>query len=313
MDNGKMKHTSREHKVTSLIVLALVMICLLPSPISAHPGSGIAVDRRGQVYFLDTGSGLWKIDTDGQVTQLSKIKFHHLALDANGLFINGKLPSSVGTGLDWEILKVGADPTILLSSDWPIAMAHDGSLYYQSGSRGHLRIMRSWPSGRTTVFANLPAMTSGQPLADVNGLTVNPDGSLYYTESSAIRRITPRGLVQTVVAVPALIGAPSIPGTAQHPYLREFAVDPLGIIYVADNGDACVLKITPRGKISTLVQTESPWSPTGVALFGSDIYVLEYLHTARDVRSDWLPRVRKITPDGKSTIIVTVDQMPGAR
>src|SRR5215467_8279396 len=117
-------------------------------------------------------------------------------------------------------------------------MGRDGSLYYQSGSRGHLRIMRSLPSGETTVFANLPAMTSGQPLADVNGLAVGPDGSLYYTEHGAIRRITPRGLVRTVVKVPAPVGAPSIPGTAQHPYLREFAVDARGTIYVADNGDA---------------------------------------------------------------------------
>ena len=84
-------------------------------------------------------------------------------------------------------------------------------------------------------------------------------------------------------------------------------------MYVADSGDARVLKISPRGKITTLLQTQSPWSPTGVALFGGDVYVLEYLHTERDVRSDWLPRIRKITPDGKSTIIMTVDQMPGAR
>ena len=42
-------------------------------------------------------------------------------------------------------------------------------------------------------------------------------------------------------------------------------------------------------------------------------YVWTRLHTARDVRLDWLPRVRKITADGKSVIIATVDQMPGAR
>jgi hypothetical protein len=84
-------------------------------------------------------------------------------------------------------------------------------------------------------------------------------------------------------------------------------------MYVADTGDARVLKITPRGDITTLVQIESPWSPTAVALFGNDVYVLEFLHTVRDVRRDWLPRVRKITPDGKSTTIVTIDKMPGAR
>jgi len=84
-------------------------------------------------------------------------------------------------------------------------------------------------------------------------------------------------------------------------------------MYVADTGDARVLKITPKGQITTLVQTQSPWSPTAVALFGSDVYVLEFLHTVSDVRRDWLPRVRKITSDGNSTIIMSVDRMPGAR
>ena len=82
---------------------------------------------------------------------------------------------------------------------------------------------------------------------------------------------------------------------------------------VADNGDARVLKITPHGEVTTLLQTESPWSPTGVALFGNDVYVIEFLHTANDVRREWMPRVRKIAPDGKSVIIATVEQMPGAR
>jgi hypothetical protein len=43
------------------------------------------------------------------------------------------------------------------------------------------------------------------------------------------------------------------------------------------------------------------------------LYVLEFTHDAGDDRTTWMPRVRKITPDGRSTIIVTVDQMPGAR
>jgi hypothetical protein len=41
-----------------------------------------------------------------------------------------------------------------------------------------------------------------------------------------------------------------------------------------------VLKITPDQKITTLAQTQSPRSRTGVTLLGSDVYVLEFLHTA---------------------------------
>jgi sugar lactone lactonase YvrE len=169
------------------------------------------------------------------------------------------------------------------------------------------------PSGNTSVLAVLPRTVKGEPLPHINGITAGPDGSLYYTENTAIRRITAQGNVSTIVTVPALINGPSIPATDIHPYLRGLAVDAQGVMYVADNGDARVLKITPSGRITTLVQTRSPWAPTAVALFGDDLYVLEFLHTPRDVRRDWLPRVRKITANGKSTIIVTVDRMPGAR
>ncbi|HSE25012.1 MAG TPA: hypothetical protein VLB68_25350, partial [Pyrinomonadaceae bacterium] len=269
----------------------------------------IAVDRSGQVYFLDTGSGLWRIDTRGNLTHLSKTLFHWLAIDGNDRFAHSRLPS----GALGDILRVGTKPTLLLSSDYPIAIGQDGNLYYPSrGPGGEMRIMRLHPSGATSLLTILPATAAG-PLPHINGLTVGSDNSLYYTESSAIRRISAHGQVSTVATVRALADGPSIPGTDQHPYLRGLSVDASGVIYVADSGDARMLKITPDGTVTTLLQLQSPWSPTGIALFGSDVYVLEFLHTARDVRRDWMPRVRKISSDGKSSIIATVNRMPGAR
>ena len=205
------------------------------------------------------------------------------------------------------------NPTLLISTDFPIAVGQDGNLYYPSGRPGHLQLMRATPSGATSVFATLPLTVTGQPLPYIGGLIGGPDGSLYYTEDSAIKRITPQGRIGTAVTIRAPARAPSVPATDQHPYLRGLAVDARGVMYVADTGDTRVLKITATGEITTLLETQTPWSPTAVAVFGNDVYVLEFLHTTRDVRRDWLPRVRKIAANGKSTIIVTVDQMPGAR
>jgi DNA-binding beta-propeller fold protein YncE len=291
------------------LVLILAAASILSASAIAHPGSGIAADRLGQIYFLDTGSGLWKIDLRGRLTHLSSTLFHWLAIDANNRFANTQLLS----GALGEILRVGTKPTVLLSSDYPIAIGNDGNLYYPSGSSGDLRIMKMIPSGVKSVLAKLPATVKGKPLPHIGGIVAGPDGSLYYTEDTAIRRITQQGRISTVATVRALVNGPSIPATDQHPYLRGLAVDARGVIYVADSGGARVLKITPSGHSSMLLQTESPWSPTGVALFGGNVYVLEFLHTSRDVRRDWLPRVRKIGSDGKSTIIATVDEMPGAR
>ena len=285
----------------------VVAICFLSTSILAHTGSGIAVDRLGQVYFLDTGSGLWRIDTQGKLTKLSGLLNHWLTIDASNRFARSPLPR----GAWGEITRVSADPTLLISTDYPITTGQDGNLYYPS--RPPLRIMRMLPSGESSVLAALPDSPAEGPLPHINGITAGPNGSIYYTENYVIRRISAQGSVSIVATVPALVGGPSIPGTDQHPYLRGLAVDTNGVMYVADNGDARVLRITPDGKMTTLVQTKSPWSPTAVALFGSDVYVLEFLHTVKDVRRDWLPRVRKISSDGKSKIIMTVDRMPGAR
>src|SRR5438045_4502888 len=163
------------------LVPILIATCLLSASINAHPGAGIAVDRLGQVYFLDTGSGLWKIDTRGKLTKLSGLKPHWLAIDTNNRFANTPLP----TGALGEISRVGDSPTfLLLSTDWPIAIGQDGNLYYQSGRPGDLRLMRTTPDGAMSVFATLPKTVKGEPLPHISGIVAGPDSALYYPAES---------------------------------------------------------------------------------------------------------------------------------
>jgi sugar lactone lactonase YvrE len=293
------------------IALVFAAACLLATSALAHPGSGILVDRLGQIYFIDTGSGLWKIDTRGAVSHLSPLRNHWIALDADNRFAQARLPTDPGR--DWVLTAAGSNPTMIISTDFPIVMGQDGTLYHPSARETNVRIMRTTAEGRTTPLVTLPRSVAGEALGWINGLTTGPGGSLYYTEDNAVRRITSSGAVSTVATVTPLPKAPGIPGIEERPYLRGLKVDANGIVYVADNADARVLKITSDGKVTTLLQLESPWAPTDVAIFGDLVYVLEYLHTPGDDRLQWMPRVRKITPDGKSTIIMTIDQMPGAR
>jgi sugar lactone lactonase YvrE len=293
------------------MTLGLAVVCSFPTAFFAHPGSGIAVDRLGQIFFLDTGSGLWKIDTRGGLSHLSPLRNHWLAIDADNGFDQARLPTD--SGRDWVITAVGSDPTILLSTDFPLVTGPGGDLFYPSVRESRVRLLRTKPTGSTSTFATLPRSIAGPSLAWINGMGTGPDGSIYYSENNAVRRITAQGRVSTIAVVPRLVNGPAIPGTEERPYLRGLKVSPGGTVYVADAGDARVLKITPDGKIATLVQLESPWAPTDVAIFGDIVYVIEFLHTSSDERLEWMPRIRKVTPDGRSSIILTVDQMPGAR
>jgi len=100
------------------------------------------------------------------------------------------------------------------------------------------------------VVATLPATVKGEPLLCIGGITDGPDRARYYAEDSAIRRIDAQGDVSTVVAVSARVDGPSIPGMDERPYLRGLAVNDRGVAYVADAGDARVLKVTPDASVS---------------------------------------------------------------
>jgi hypothetical protein len=45
-----------------------------------------------------------------------------------------------------------------------------------------------------------------------------------------------------------------------------------------------------------------------VAVSAGGVYVLEYIHTAGDDRNEWLPRVRKISADGRVETVATIDR-----
>lgn len=288
-----------------ILLTTLVMVAVFSRSIMAHPGSGIVVDRRGEVYFLDTGSGVWKIDLQGKLTHLPGPRFHWMTVDADDCFSTTHLP----TGARGDITRVGATPTLLVASDFPIAIGANGNLFYPSYVSGSgLQLMELTPGDRTTVLTNLSA-AGNRDLKWLNGLAPGSDGSLYYTEDNAIRRISSRGEVSTVVGNLKLATCVSIPGTTR-PMLRGLATDSHGTIFVAASGCGSLLKVSARGDVTILHQLQSPWTPTAVALFGRNIYVLEYLQTAASMepedRSAWLPRVRKITADGRTRIIASI-------
>lgn len=293
------------------IFIAIITIMLLfdANEVVAHPGSGIVVDRQGNIYFVDTGSGVWKIDRNGKLTRLSGPAYHWMAIDVDGRLANVTLPY-FSSG-DATVARVGVNPTLLLSSDFPITVGRDGSLYYPWLRDGEpLKVFRLAPSGTTAIHQALPTNTEGGALRWLNGIVAAPDGSVYYTENRAVRRITPEGKLTTVADIVTVSGCDSVPGVGADPgpYLRGLDVDAQGTVYVAATGCGAVLKITTDKKVTTVLRTSSPWSPTGVAVLGTDLYVLEYLHTEGDNRRDWLPRVRKLTSDGHVVTVATIDR-----
>jgi hypothetical protein len=278
---------------------ALLLLCLagfLPTPVLAHPGTGIVVDRLGQIYFVDMVSGVWRLDAHGALTHMPGPAFHWLALDASNRFAATRLP----TGPTGDIARLGSDPTLLLASDVPIAMGPDGSLYFPSHGSGPVVIQRLTAAGGRSTVASLRG-----PIRDLNGLAVGPDGSIYYTENDAVRRVSPEGKTLTIAEHISIAGCPAT-RAGGGPLLRGLDVDRTGTIYVAATACRGVIEISPRGRITVLPQLVDAWSPTGVVLSGSELFVLEYADPDTDDRARMLPRIRKIVADGSTAVVVTL-------
>ena len=286
------------------MVLFVFLQLLVSANTLAHPGSGIVVDKYGQIYFTDTGKGVWKIDTQGKLTYLPAQKFHWMSIDVMGNFAES--PKNFGQYFE-RVTPQSTKPALIMCSDFPLVVGKDGNIYYADTRPGSAKIIKRTPDGKESVLAD------NKIFAFISGIAAGADGSLYITEASnananTIRKITMSGTVTTLAT---FVGksAKDLPLETVPSYCRGLVADPAGNLYVAATGSRSVLRITPQGKVTTFLQTANPWTPTGVATFQGEVYVLEWHDVSpenSEVRIAYIPRVRKIGLDGKETTIVTV-------
>jgi len=172
-----------------LVLIACISIIVVNLGLT-HPGSGISTDGSGTVYFVDTGSGVWKLENDVLLTKLAGPAVHWLAYDKNNRLAGIDLPSFPRGGA-----KVSRTPEhLLLSSDFPVAIAQDGALLYPwQADDGRLTIFRLDPSGKTIEFAPVPKQRNGGDLLWINGITQGKDGSVYYTNNNTVTKVTQLG------------------------------------------------------------------------------------------------------------------------
>jgi hypothetical protein len=300
-------------------ISAILTICgVFVTSSLAHPGSGIVVDQKGRVFFLDTGdpdvrlSGcIWEIEKEGKLNCFHRGGAHWLALDEKGKYSGEDLRKwwEKRITMNFERVPLPDSKAALLQADGaPFVVDRDGHLYW---AKGNLEIAKLSPDGRVTSLApSLKEIT--ERLGGIKGLASGPDGLLYASCPSAVLKIKLDGTVTTLVNPIVLKDCeqdlPTGTPKSQMPYLRGLAVDRRGTVYTAATGCRSVLKITSNGEVTTILKAERPWSPTGVAVFDEDVYVLEYTN-ANGARSEgWLPRVRKLGRDGKVTVLASISK-----
>ena len=164
------------------------------------------------------------------------------------------------------------------------------------------------PVGTVTTFAGGVSGSTDGTGADARfkrpqGVAVDGDGNVYVADSEnyTIRKITPAGVVTTLAGTAGSQGSADGTGAdARFYHPVGVAVDGDGNLYVTEDYNHTIRKITPAGEVTTLVgaATESGFSdgrgplarlyaPYGVAVDGGgNVYVADYANHA----------IRKVTP-----------------
>lgn len=280
-------------------IILLTILSVASFTAAAHPSSGIVVDAQGNVFFQDgIARTIWKIDAQGKVTaHYDKLGGHWLALDAQG-----KLART-----DLKLVERIAPALIVADGGAPITINTDGHLYYgldvSSPGRVSVGLTRIFSDGRQEPFA--PGLAKSIEALGITGLANGPEGTLYAACLTGVWKVKPDGTF-TLLVNPVLMkdcdqDAPTV-------FLRGLDVDSRGTIYAAATGCRGVVKITADGKVETVLKAERPWSPTGIAVRGDEVYILEYTNANGAAGEGWLPRVRKLGRDGKVTTLATITQ-----
>ncbi|MEP7116740.1 MAG: hypothetical protein ABI880_04120 [Acidobacteriota bacterium] len=272
--------------------------------------SGSAVDAQGNAYLVDTlNFTIRKVTPAGVVTTL-----------AGTAGVSG---SADGTGTNAQF-RFTSDPD-------PIGIAIDGGGNLYVADTANYTIRKITPAGVVTTFAGTAGQSGSTNATGAaarfswpRGVAVDATGNVYVADSFnyTIRKITSAGAVTTWAGTTGVPG--SLDGTgvaARFDQPTGVAVDTVGNVYVADQGNQTIRKITPAAAVSTLAGTaKTPGSadgtgaaarfsyPVGVAVDAAgNVYVADpgiELTAGREANT-----VRKITPAG---VVTTVVGRPGS-
>ncbi len=192
-----------------------------------------------------------------------------------------------------------------------LAVNSSGSVYV-ADANNH-RIRKITPDGVMTTFAGseIQGWADGTGAAArftwPDGVAVDGGGNVYVADGTAIRKITPEGVVRTLAGGGANGG--SADGTGANAFFSGPAglvVDAGGNVYVADYYNNMIRKVTPEGVVTTLAGSTTPGSFDGIGAAASfqgpsaveldaagNLYVTDYDSCL----------IRKITPDGAVTTL----------
>jgi hypothetical protein len=200
--------------------------------------SSVAVDSTGNLYVADTDSHtIRKVTAAGAVTTLAGTP--------------GTSGSADGAGADARF-----------SFPRGIAVDSAGNIYV--ADLGNATIRKVTPSGIVTTLAGAPGVRGSADGSGAaarfnlpSGVAVDGAGNIYVADrvNHTIRKLTAAGVVTTLAGTPAPGTADGTGAAARFNFPSGVAVDSAGNVYVADEANSTIRKVTPTGTTTTVAGT----------------------------------------------------------
>lgn len=226
--------------------------------------TGVAVDSTGKIYVVDTNNFTIRkgiLAPPGITSGYSIAGAVNLPLSyqitANNAPTSYSLTGSLPTGLSFSTTTGLLSGTPTQTGTFPLTL---GAINGSGTGTAPLTLVVS-PGGYT--FTTLAGVASGSNdglgtaarFYVPNTTAVDAIGNVYVADSynNAVRKITPAGVVSTFAGFPGSMGSSDGLGTAaRFGFPEGIAVDVNGNVYVADDFNDNIRKITPAGLVSTL-------------------------------------------------------------
>ena len=317
-----------------------LLFCFAGVLASAHPATGLVIDKDGTIYFVDSVRNRVMQFKDGVLSVLFEDPSgerlsvpHHLFLNSAGILVTGSdrhqpmlKINEFGTAKKLFPNLGEQEPRITMGGD-PFAYSSNGTLVFiRADQFTSTKLFRLSADGTESFLAGgAQGHADGRGEAarfgslHFSGMTFGPDGALYLTDSGTmVRKVDMDGNVTTIAGSTERGYKDGKGSAARFSGAVGLTVTKDGTIYVAEYGNRRIRKIAPDGTVSTIAGSGERGKKDGPALsatfeslsgvaVGPDGIVYTYEWGDRD-----RPRIRRITKGGEVETVVFVPPASGS-